>query len=201
LYAFLISLIHATCLWMYIAKLKGCKMYLKRILRKYVRWTELGSLLCGLLFQQWLSTEFYTVTKFMVTTRAYPKVSGLAAWGQELHMIQLSATRCSCIAILWVNLVSCATITLCVASQRLFIVISLSIQSGNFWIHPRTPMHQLINSWIIWQCFVNFMSCVVLSCRMSICDEMEKGRGSGRGLFVWRTRGKPHISSVRMVNF
>jgi hypothetical protein len=38
--------------------------------------------------------------------------------------------------------VSFATITLCVASQRVFVVvvvvISLSIQSGNFWIHPRT---------------------------------------------------------------
>jgi hypothetical protein len=39
-------------------------------------------------------------------------------------MIQLSATRCSCIAIFWVSLVSFATITLCVASQRVFIVVS-----------------------------------------------------------------------------
>jgi hypothetical protein len=35
----------------------------------------------------------------------------------------LSATRCSCIAILWVRLVSFAAITLCVASQRVFIVV------------------------------------------------------------------------------
>jgi hypothetical protein len=34
---------------------------------------------------------------------------------QELQMVQLPATRCSCIAILWVSLVSFATITLCVA--------------------------------------------------------------------------------------
>jgi hypothetical protein len=37
--------------------------------------------------------------------------------------------------------VSFAAITLCVASQRLFIVVvlvSLSTQSGNFWIRPRT---------------------------------------------------------------
>jgi hypothetical protein len=33
-----------------------------------------------------------------------------------------AATRCSCIAILWVSLVSFATITLCVASQRVFIL-------------------------------------------------------------------------------
>jgi hypothetical protein len=40
-------------------------------------------------------------------------------------MVQLSATRCSCIAILWVILVSFAAITLCVASQRVFIVVSV----------------------------------------------------------------------------
>jgi hypothetical protein len=35
---------------------------------------------------------------------------------QELQMVQLSATRCSCITILWASLVSFAAITLCVAS-------------------------------------------------------------------------------------
>jgi hypothetical protein len=39
---------------------------------------------------------------------------------RELQMVQLCATRCSRIAILWVSLVSFAAITLCVASQRLF---------------------------------------------------------------------------------
>jgi hypothetical protein len=38
-------------------------------------------------------------------------------------MVQLSATRCSCFAILWVTLVSFAAITLCVASERVFIVV------------------------------------------------------------------------------
>jgi hypothetical protein len=41
---------------------------------------------------------------------------------RELQMVPLSATRCSCIAILWVSLVSFAVITLCVPSQRVFIV-------------------------------------------------------------------------------
>jgi len=41
---------------------------------------------------------------------------------QELQIIQLSATRCSCIAILHVSLVSFATINLCVASQVLIVV-------------------------------------------------------------------------------
>jgi hypothetical protein len=35
-------------------------------------------------------------------------------------MVQLSATRCSCNAILCVSLVSFAAITLCVADQRVF---------------------------------------------------------------------------------
>jgi hypothetical protein len=54
-------------------------------------------------------------------------------------MIKFSATRCSCIAILWVSLVSFAAITFCVASQRVFIVVSVYFvmtQSGNFWIQP-----------------------------------------------------------------
>jgi hypothetical protein len=37
-------------------------------------------------------------------------------------MVRLSATSCSCIAILWVSLVSFVVITLCVASQRAFVV-------------------------------------------------------------------------------
>jgi hypothetical protein len=68
---------------------------------------------------------------------------------RELQMVQLSVIRCSCIGILWVSLVGFAAITLCVASQRAFIVvvvvviiiivvvITLLTQSGNFWIHPR----------------------------------------------------------------
>jgi len=41
---------------------------------------------------------------------------------RELQAVELSATMCSCIAILWVSLVSFATIILCVASQLVFIV-------------------------------------------------------------------------------
>jgi hypothetical protein len=33
-------------------------------------------------------------------TRVYPKVSGLAAWSENCKMVKLSATKCSCIAIL-----------------------------------------------------------------------------------------------------
>jgi hypothetical protein len=40
-----------------------------------------------------------------------------------LQMVQLSATRCSCIAILWVSLVNFAAITLCISSQRVIIIV------------------------------------------------------------------------------
>jgi hypothetical protein len=58
---------------------------------------------------------------------------------RELQMEQLSATKCSCIAILLVSLVSFVTITLCVTSQRVIPKVSVYFvmtQSGNFWIHP-----------------------------------------------------------------
>jgi hypothetical protein len=42
---------------------------------------------------------------------------------RELQVLELSATRCSCIDVLWASLVSFAAITLCVASQRVFIVV------------------------------------------------------------------------------
>jgi hypothetical protein len=44
---------------------------------------------------------------------------------RELRMVQLSATRCSCIAILWVSLVSFVAITLCVASQVVIPKVSI----------------------------------------------------------------------------
>jgi hypothetical protein len=47
----------------------------------------------------------------------------MACLEQELQMVQLSATRCSCITILRVSLVSFAAITLCVASQQVFAVV------------------------------------------------------------------------------
>jgi hypothetical protein len=66
--------------------------------------------------------------KFNVFLRSRTGVSKSFRTGrleQELQIIKLSATRCSCIAILWVSLVSFTNITLCVASQRAFIVVSL----------------------------------------------------------------------------
>jgi hypothetical protein len=46
---------------------------------------------------------------------------------RELQMVQLSATKCSCIAILSVTLMSFAAITLFVASQRVFIIVVIVV--------------------------------------------------------------------------
>jgi hypothetical protein len=54
----------------------------------------------------------------------YPEVSGLTSWGENFKFYS-SAIKCSCIAILWVSLVRFAAITLCVGSQRMFIVVSV----------------------------------------------------------------------------
>jgi hypothetical protein len=75
---------------------------------------------------------------------------------RELQMVQLSGNRCSCIAILWVSLVSFAAITLCVASQLVFIVIMVYFvmtQSGNFWTHRRIVRVtlQLTVGWLVSQ--------------------------------------------------
>jgi hypothetical protein len=57
----------------------------------------------------------------------------------ELQMVQLSAIKFSCIAILWVSLVSYAAITLCVASQLVFIsIIIVIIVVFHYRLSPKT---------------------------------------------------------------
>jgi hypothetical protein len=50
---------------------------------------------------------------------------------RELQMVQLSVTRWSCIAILWVSLVSFAAVILCVVSQRVFIIVVDFVTDSN----------------------------------------------------------------------
>jgi hypothetical protein len=64
--------------------------------------------------------------KFSLFSKSYEGVSKSFRTNhleRELQMVQLSAIRCSCIAILWVSIVSFAAITLCVASQRVLIFV------------------------------------------------------------------------------
>jgi hypothetical protein len=76
--------------------------------------------------------------KFRVCNREYSKIHiyegvtksfQMGRLEQEMQMLQLSDPRCSRIDILWVSLVSFATITLCVASQQVFIVVHFVIDS------------------------------------------------------------------------
>jgi hypothetical protein len=48
---------------------------------------------------------------------------------RELQMVEISVTRCSCIAILWVSLVSFCAKTLCTASQRVLLIVYFVIDS------------------------------------------------------------------------
>jgi hypothetical protein len=85
--------------------------------------TKLTTWLHGIVF-----LEMLTVTQPVRTLPAYEDVSKSFRTGrleQELQMVQLSATKCSCIAILCISLASFAAITICVASQRVFIVVSV----------------------------------------------------------------------------
>jgi hypothetical protein len=85
---------------------------------------------------KWLQDRISSVVLNLVIYKGVSKCFWTGCLEKELQMVQLSATRCSFIAILWVRLVSFVAITHCVASQWVFIVILLSTQTRNFWIHP-----------------------------------------------------------------
>jgi hypothetical protein len=83
-----------------------------------------------------VGTEWYVydriildIAHFPKYTRVYRKPFRTGLLERKLQMVQLSATRCSCIAILRVSLVSSAAVYLCVASQRLFIIVYFVIDS------------------------------------------------------------------------
>jgi hypothetical protein len=95
---------------------------------------------------------------------------------RELQMVQFSATRCSFIAILWVSLVRFATVTLCVASQRVSVVVVVVVvyfvidSVRKFWMHTRICvcvcvcvwdrerdmfLYQISQAWLQW--FINYL--------------------------------------------
>jgi hypothetical protein len=66
---------------------------------------------------------------------------------RELQMVQLSATRYSCIAILWVSLVIFAAILLCVASQWWLLLLLLLL--FRYRLSPETFGYTLVCSSLI----------------------------------------------------
>jgi hypothetical protein len=70
-------------------------------------------------------TDLYVLQKQLLVAK-HAGVSKSFRTGRlerDLQMVQLSATRCSRIAILWVSLASFAAVTISVAPQRVFIVV------------------------------------------------------------------------------
>jgi hypothetical protein len=83
-----------------------------------------------------------------------------------LQMVQLSSTRCSCIPILWISLVSFAAITFCVASQRVFIIIIIIIIIIiTLWLSPETSGYTLVCRWCSLILFSSILN-LYLSLRM-----------------------------------
>jgi hypothetical protein len=74
---------------------------------------------------KWILIHFVLRTRDAVMYEVVSKSFRTGRLERELQMVEFSATRSSCIAILCVNLVNCAAFTLCVASQRVFIVVSV----------------------------------------------------------------------------
>jgi hypothetical protein len=77
-------------------------------------------------FQEILPSKFFIYFFFLPSKPECEGVSRSLQTGcleQELQMVQLSAIRYSSAAILWISPVSFATITLCVASHWVFVVV------------------------------------------------------------------------------
>jgi hypothetical protein len=95
--------------------------------------------------------------------RVYPKVSQLATWSENCKWH-------SCIAILWVSLVSSATITLCNASEWVFFgvvhfiinsvwkLLDTSLYSTKITIIIWEPLHLTVNSKFTFGVFQNSSS-------------------------------------------
>jgi len=64
--------------------------------------------------------------------------------GRGLQMVQLYASKCFYVAILWVILVSFAVISFCIASQRVFIIIIIIIVVISLWLSPETFGYNLV---------------------------------------------------------
>jgi hypothetical protein len=80
---------------------------------------------CGRRFMIILTNICQAATCFIQKYEGVSKSFRTGSLERELQMVQLSATKCSCITILWVSLVSFAAITLCFAPQRVIPKVSV----------------------------------------------------------------------------
>jgi hypothetical protein len=103
-----------------------------------------------------LVVAFLSLSRWLKCNGLYEGVSKSFRSGsleRELQMVQLSATRCSCIAILWVSLLSFAVIILCVASQWVYCCCLFRYR-----LSPETFGYTLVNYWIILRLFNDAVS-------------------------------------------
>jgi hypothetical protein len=91
-------------------------------------------------------------------------------WARTAN-VQLYATGCSCITTLWVSPVSFAAMTLCVASQRVFIVVSVYFVIDSVRKLLVTPSYLRINwqNWWFGMCWITLLyDSVILYQRIGI---------------------------------
>jgi hypothetical protein len=106
---------------------------MEHIMNSHREWEKRFELLFTMTWISFLYGHYFRTNKFMSSLTSFvitlfiyegvPKSFQTGRLEQEMQMVQLPATRCTCIAILWVSLVSFAAITLCVVSQLVFIVV------------------------------------------------------------------------------
>jgi hypothetical protein len=81
--------------------------------------------ICICIFIWKISSLSQFCTFFLFKYEGVSKTFRTGRLDQGLQIVQLSATRCNCIDISWVSLVSFATVTLRIASQRVFIAVNV----------------------------------------------------------------------------
>jgi hypothetical protein len=94
----------------------------------------------------------YSLTLAKVLYESVSKSFRAGRLEREQQIVQLSATGCSCIAILWVSVVSIAAISLFVAYQRVFIVVRVYFVIGSVRKLVDTPSYDFG----IGKCYGNF---------------------------------------------
>jgi len=137
----------------------------------------------------------YLTTMFQLPTlpEGVPRSFRTGRLERELQMLQLSDAWCSCIVILWVNLASLAAMTLCVASQRVFIVVSLCFVIDSIRKRLDTPSYS-----VEWRCGkVEELSGRGTSYYPKICvNVFRKGSRYQSGQLVIRTRFEARNSRI-----
>jgi hypothetical protein len=70
-----------------------------------------------IIWEEWRVYEIWSYNHWKWKYEGVSKSFRTGRLERELQMLQLSATRCSCTAVLWASILNFASITLCVASQ------------------------------------------------------------------------------------